>query len=93
MRGAANDEGSAMIKHSSAGRAIVAAMLLGMVAACSSVPEQSAATHEKKVYRTGSNLPVRDNGAESNVQTADPEALKRAINAPAASPGRSQTGG
>ena len=43
-----------------------------LCAACASAPEQSAEPREAKIYRTGSNIPVKDYGAESiEVHTGD----------------------
>lgn len=60
-------------------RAIAAAALLGLCAACASQPQQQAQQHEEKIYRTGSNIAVKDYGIADNVQTVDPKAIKGAI--------------
>jgi len=52
--------------------ALAAALALSwvVVAGCASAPEQQAAQKSEKVYRTGSNLPVRDPSAPSEVKNA-----------------------
>ena len=44
---------------------IAGAMALLMCAACASTPDQESEYHEKKFYRTGSNIPAKDYGAEN----------------------------
>ena len=45
--------------------AVAGTMILLMCAACASTPGQESEYHEKKFYRTGSNLPAKDYGAEN----------------------------
>jgi hypothetical protein len=51
-------------------------------AGCGSAPEQSAATHREPVYRTGSNIPVRDPEARSGVLTVRPDDAMARTNMP-----------
>ena len=44
-------------------------------AACATAPDQSAEPRGDKVYRTGSNLPVRDKAGASEVKVIDPSTL------------------
>lgn len=61
-------------------RTIATAALLGLCAACASQPQQQAEHHEEKIYRTGSNIPVRDHGiVDSSVTTVDTQSVKGAI--------------
>lgn len=56
-----------------------AAVLLALVcASCATTPDQTAEPREEKVYRTGSNLPVRDPNAKSNVVIVDPAQIQGA---------------
>ena len=45
--------------------AVAGTMILLLCAACASAPGQESEYHEKKFYRTGSNIPAKDYGAES----------------------------
>ncbi|HEY1329038.1 MAG TPA: hypothetical protein VGI14_19025 [Casimicrobiaceae bacterium] len=45
--------------------------LLG--AACANAPDRSAAAHRDPVYRTGSNIPVREDNLPSGVLTVRPD--------------------
>ena len=47
--------------------ALVAALALA-AAGCAIAPEQSAEARPEKIYRTGSNIPVRDPSAPSEVK-------------------------
>jgi hypothetical protein len=68
---------------------IATAALLGLCAACTSQPQQLAEHHEYKLYRTGSNIPVKDYGAADNVTTVNPQAVRRAMGSalPGVTPG------
>lgn len=61
---------------------VVAGVAVGlMCAACASMsPEQDASLRPEKIYRTGSNIPAKDYGAE-NVEVAKPDASS-SINRP-----------
>jgi hypothetical protein len=51
--------------------------------ACSTAPETQADDSERRVYRTGSNIPVRHRGANSDVRVLDPTTVERTPVAPA----------
>ena len=51
----------------------VAASLMVLLAACASPPAQQHAGRQDKVYRTGSNIPVKDYGA-ANIEVGKPDA-------------------
>jgi uncharacterized lipoprotein YmbA len=53
-----------------------ATVLAALVAGCAT-PSQDKPDYQAPVYRTGSNLPVRDSNSASNVQTVDPQSLDR----------------
>jgi hypothetical protein len=67
---------------------ITVAFLALICAACASTADRTAESPEDKVYRTGSNLPVRDRNAISDVKTVDPASIQslrdRASGAPSA---------
>jgi hypothetical protein len=67
-----------MLKHLAT---LSAALLLG---ACATEPTSSTEPAPEKVYRTGSNIPARDNGAV----TMSPEDVERARNAAVGNMGR-----
>ena len=51
-----------------------------LLASCATGEEAAnAPPREEKIYRTGSNIPVRDRSAPTEVKTADPESLQRAL--------------
>lgn len=52
-----------------------ATVLAALVSACATPAAEDKADYQAPVYRTGSNLPVRDPGAMSNVQTVDPKSV------------------
>jgi hypothetical protein len=56
--------------------------LLALVAlaclACAQTPINTAEPREEKIFRTGSNLPVRDKDAPSDVKVLDPASIDRA---------------
>ena len=56
------------------------------VAGCATVPSDDV-PNSQKVYRTGSNLPVRDPGASTRVQTADQDAMLDAMRKKTGKPG------
>ncbi|HSU44940.1 MAG TPA: hypothetical protein VLN42_12045 [Casimicrobiaceae bacterium] len=58
----------------------LAALLL---AACASAPDQSADAREQKIYRTGSNIPVKDYGG-ANIDVGKPD-VATPLNRPGAS--------
>ncbi|HVO88871.1 MAG TPA: hypothetical protein VMV45_10030 [Casimicrobiaceae bacterium] len=65
---------------------LAAASLALLCAGCASTGEEQA-PHEQKVYRTGSNVPVRDPTAPSRVQTADPSSIQDALRRGGGRPG------
>ena len=56
--------------------------ILLLCAGCSSAPETQADDSERKVYRTGSNIPVRDRGQSSDVRVLDPATVERTAPTP-----------
>ena len=63
-----------MMKIHHTGMLGVASLLL--LAACASAPEQTAEYHAPKVYRTGSNIPLKDHGASTlNLEIESPEVM------------------
>ena len=58
--------------------AIAAAMLLGLCAGCASTPEQDSQYREERMYRTGSNIPVKDYG-DANIEVVKPDAANPII--------------
>lgn len=63
-----------MMKIHHTGMLGVASLLL--LAACASAPEQTAEYHAPKVYRTGSNIPLKDYGAPTlNLEIVSPEVM------------------
>jgi len=60
--------------------ALIALAALGCVA-CSTTPtQQTAEPREDKVYRTGSNIPVKDKDSSAYVQSVDQQAAKDMLN-------------
>ena len=60
--------------------AAVALAAVGCVA-CSTTPTQTAAEpREDKVYRTGSNIPVKDKDSSAYVQSVDQQGAKDMLN-------------
>ncbi len=55
--------------------ALTAATVLAALLAACATPSPDKADYQAPVYRTGSNLPVRDGGSASNVQTVDPNSV------------------
>ena len=66
-------ESSPMVRLFAA--ALAASMML---CACATPSTDGSEPREEKEYRTGSNIPVRDRSAPSEVRNVDPEALGRA---------------
>lgn len=66
-------------------RSLIAVSALLLCAACASTPQQSADADYQapKVYRTGSNIAVKDYGA-ANIDVVDPKDVKAMIRPPAA---------
>jgi len=56
-----------------------ATVLAALVSACATPAAENKADYQAPVYRTGSNIPVRDGSSTSNIQTADPESIKSQI--------------
>jgi hypothetical protein len=54
-------------------RTISGALGALLLVACASTPDQAADAREQKVYRTGSNIPIKDYGAE-NIEIGKPDA-------------------
>jgi hypothetical protein len=54
-----------------------AAVLAALLSACATTGGADKADYQPPVYRTGSNIPVRDPGAASSVQSVDPQSLDR----------------
>ena len=50
------------------------ALAIALCVGCASAPEQDAEYHAPKIYRTGSNIPVKDYGAE-NIEVGGPEVI------------------
>jgi hypothetical protein len=63
------------------GRALLLLALPALGAACASVPEDEAESYTPKIYRTGSNLPVKDYGAE-NLEIRSAEIINPANRSP-----------
>jgi hypothetical protein len=64
--------------------AVLVASTLGAILVsfgCSTVPDTQADDSERKVYRTGSNIPVRERAGD--VRTLDPTTVERTAPAPA----------
>lgn len=61
--------------------ALLALAALACVA-CAQTSVDSAEPREERVYRTGSNLPVRDKDAASDVKVVDPASIDRGAPAP-----------
>jgi hypothetical protein len=78
-----------MFNRTIAGAAGALAVML--LAACASAPEQSAETREQKYYRTGSNIAVKDYGAE-NIEVRGAE-IVNPINRPMGSVMNKKPGG
>ena len=57
-------------------RLLLAAIPLLLVACASTTDNKSADPGETKVYRTGSNLPVRDPEPSTTTRTVNPSAIK-----------------
>lgn len=55
--------------------ALTAATVLAALLAACATPAPEKADYQAPVYRTGSNIPVRDGSAASNVQTVDPKSV------------------
>jgi hypothetical protein len=51
-----------------------ALLSIALCAACAETPQQAADAHAAKIYRTGSNIPVKDYGAE-NFDVANPDVI------------------
>jgi hypothetical protein len=51
------------------------ALLPVVLSACASAPETGAA-REERVYRTGSNIPVKEGAPASGVQSQDPATMQ-----------------
>jgi type IV pilus biogenesis protein CpaD/CtpE len=64
--------------------AIVAA---ASCAGCQSAQDKDVAAHREPVYRTGSNIPVRDPEARSSVLTVRPDDAMARTNMPSPKPG------
>ena len=64
-------------------RILLIAAFASLLAGCSTLPEQSADvdSYSPKIYRTGSNIPTKDYGAE-DVRVASPELLNPANRSP-----------
>lgn len=58
---------------------LLLALIPLLLAACASTdaPSTSNASRDERVYRTGSNVPVRDPVSSSPTTTADPSALRQ----------------
>ena len=57
--------------------AFALASLTLLLTACATPPDSQAdEAHEQKVYRTGSNLPVRDPSAASRTQSGDRDSVQ-----------------
>jgi hypothetical protein len=54
------------------------AATLGFSACATTDSSSTAAPREEKIYRTGSNIPVRDPDALTNVKRADPSTVEPA---------------
>jgi hypothetical protein len=66
--------------------AVLAASILGGVLTsfgCSTTPDTQAEDNERKVYRTGSNIPVRERGSSGDVRAVDPATIERTAPPPA----------
>lgn len=59
--------------------AALAVSTLALCAACASPAEHSSEYREAKVYRTGSNIPLRNQSGTMNVKTVDPESLHQEL--------------
>jgi type IV pilus biogenesis protein CpaD/CtpE len=70
-------------------RASIASALVAatLCAGCQSTPEKEASAHREPVYRTGSNIPVRDPDAATRVITAKPDDAMPRTNMPDPRPG------
>lgn len=53
--------------------------LMALVCAGCGTPDPQAEPREERVYRTGSNIAVRDRDAKSGVESADPESVRRSM--------------
>jgi uncharacterized lipoprotein YmbA len=60
--------------------ALTAATVLAALLAACATPAADKADYQPPVYRTGSNLPVRDPTALTNVRTVDPNSVNPMIN-------------
>jgi hypothetical protein len=59
-------------------RSTVAALVVPLaLGACATPSGDSAAAHEEKEYRTGSNIPVRDRSMAGDAKTLDPGSIER----------------
>jgi hypothetical protein len=58
---------------------LLLALIPLLLAACAATdaPSTSNASRDERVYRTGSNVPVRDPVSSSPTTTADPSALRQ----------------
>ena len=54
-----------------------ATAVAALLSACATPGAENKADYQPPVYRTGSNLPVRDPAAASGVQSVDPQSLDR----------------
>jgi hypothetical protein len=59
--------------------ALTAATVVAALLAACATPAPDKADYEAPVYRTGSNIPVRDASDRSNVQTVDPNSVNPMI--------------
>jgi hypothetical protein len=50
-----------------------------LVQGCATTPDESGEIHTDKVYRTGSNIPVRDRGGPSDAKSYDPASVEDAV--------------
>lgn len=57
---------------------LASAIVLCLCAGCASVPDQNSEYREEKIYRTGSNLPVKDYG-DANIDFVKPDAANPII--------------
>lgn len=58
---------------------VLCALIVQFAAACADLPKEKTSYTEPKVYRTGSNIPVKDYGAMSDVKVVDPKAVRGAL--------------
>ena len=59
--------------------AVIAAFSLALATHGCATPSESGEINTDKVYRTGSNIPVRDRSSPSDASSVDPAAMQDAI--------------